>query len=676
MQYLNASQPKIQNRIEKLNNVRDTLKKEFFGIDEVIDRIIDLISSWYAIPEIQTKPFVINLWGMTGIGKTSLIDRMMQLLELKDSFFSFDLGERSRSSFRTLRDKLENIYKVRMHQQLVLSFDEFQYAKTINEESHEIIDSESRIIWEILGSGKFTIPIDYHDVHEIYRYNKFLQGRIKQNRVGNSPYINIPESEWRNIHDMEGYAYESLNQGPTLFSSIYLDPLHEIVGKDLYSRMELIDIILESNPEELIFKIFEWIRNLNFHRTVDCSRALIFIVGNLDEAYNVSGSLNPDIGADIFYEATKKISITKVKKVLQGRFRNEQIARLGNNHIIYPSLSSEAFRKIIDFELKKIPRKIRRVIPVDIEFDQSLKDLVYKEGVFPAQGVRPIHTTIDNLVGSNISKILYHGIINEIDFDKIILGASDLNLAIDFVKHDKIEATQIIALSLQIENRRYIRNAELQTVVAVHESGHAILSSLQLNDLPENIVSVSADDQSNGITTYNNTSAHKLLIKEDIIKLTAFNLGGYAAEKVIFGENKVTGGSSFDIDDATEFVSRMIKKAGLGSQLGNFGTINPKDALMLSDHKAELNQEIKALLLKAMELAETTLSDNIKLLVKCAEYLSKNSFMSKEKFKEYLEKFATYELNTEQNNGYYGKCLQQKISEVEQCVLNFTGTDD
>ena len=42
-----------------------------------------------------------------------------------------------------------------------------------------------------------------------------------------------------------------------------------------------------------------------------------------------------------------KVSISDIKEALKQRFRAEQIARLGNNLIKYPTLKKEHFIKII-----------------------------------------------------------------------------------------------------------------------------------------------------------------------------------------------------------------------------------------------------------------------------------------------------------------------------------------
>ena len=63
----------FNSKKEVLENARMILKKEFIGIDKPIDAVIDNINSWFMLSNIQERPFIINLWGLTGVGKTSLI---------------------------------------------------------------------------------------------------------------------------------------------------------------------------------------------------------------------------------------------------------------------------------------------------------------------------------------------------------------------------------------------------------------------------------------------------------------------------------------------------------------------------------------------------------------------------------------------------------------------------
>jgi cell division protease FtsH len=74
--------------------------------------------------------------------------------------------------------------------------------------------------------------------------------------------------------------------------------------------------------------------------------SIIFVLMNLDEAYNMSFDVDPDMLPDQFHKMTKKLTIVDMKEALKRRFRNEQIARFGNLFMIYPSFSSDSFKKL------------------------------------------------------------------------------------------------------------------------------------------------------------------------------------------------------------------------------------------------------------------------------------------------------------------------------------------
>ena len=78
---------------EILNNAAIQLKKEFVGIDDVIDRIVTSITSWFFFPEMQERPVIINLWGLTGMGKTSVVKRLSELIGFSEFYFHYDLGQ-------------------------------------------------------------------------------------------------------------------------------------------------------------------------------------------------------------------------------------------------------------------------------------------------------------------------------------------------------------------------------------------------------------------------------------------------------------------------------------------------------------------------------------------------------------------------------------------------------
>ena len=65
----------LDGRRKDLERASVQLKSEFFGMDNIIDKVISSMYTWYILPELITRPVIVNLWGMTGVGKTCLVRR-------------------------------------------------------------------------------------------------------------------------------------------------------------------------------------------------------------------------------------------------------------------------------------------------------------------------------------------------------------------------------------------------------------------------------------------------------------------------------------------------------------------------------------------------------------------------------------------------------------------------
>jgi len=166
----NLEQKKQQEIIEKqeiLNKTKTILKQEFIGIDTVIEQVIDALSSWYMFPEMQEKPVVINLWGLTGVGKSSLVARISELIGFQKKYYHFDLGEGNSKEWQIKR-QLEDIYEHVNGYPVLIALDEIQHARTINEQKEEIDKSSSRIIWQLIDNGKFQIKKINYNIEDLY----------------------------------------------------------------------------------------------------------------------------------------------------------------------------------------------------------------------------------------------------------------------------------------------------------------------------------------------------------------------------------------------------------------------------------------------------------------------------------------------------------------------------
>lgn len=340
----------IIKKRDLLTQASNNLKKEFFGIDSVIDQIIDSFSSWFFFPYIQDRPIVINLWGMTGVGKSRLIQKLINMLKLEEYYFSFDMSEVISHKSNMSRE-LISIHRSINDKPLILTFDEFQLARTVKESGEEVDRPESRLIWELIDSGQYKfVDYDYKYYHLFDFYHRIsslirlgvkvkngivIQGKsiikqeldVSEENPKEENLFFIPEREQSYICDLVPDRFNNITELRLQLSQL-----------DLAETINLLKNILDDSLKP---------KNLNL------SKSLIFIIGNLDEAYSMSGDFNPDIEADSFYEETKLIGVPKIKNALKRRFRKEQISRLGNTHIIYPSLDRQAFCRIISKELKK-----------------------------------------------------------------------------------------------------------------------------------------------------------------------------------------------------------------------------------------------------------------------------------------------------------------------------------
>ena len=81
----------LAQRSRQLQEIAAQLKTELFGIDTVIDRVIDSVRAWYVLPELVSRPVIVCLWGLTGTGKTQLVRRLAQLLGFYDRFIEVQM---------------------------------------------------------------------------------------------------------------------------------------------------------------------------------------------------------------------------------------------------------------------------------------------------------------------------------------------------------------------------------------------------------------------------------------------------------------------------------------------------------------------------------------------------------------------------------------------------------
>lgn len=113
------------------------------------------------------------------------------------------------------------------------------------------------------------------------------------------------------------------------------------------------------------------------------------------------------------YEETKK----EVMQILKKELRPEFINRI-DEIIVFHKLNDEEIRKIVDIMIAEVERRLKEQ-NIEIEVDDSVKDLIAKTGVDKAFGARPLRRTIQNLLEDKLAEEILDGNIQKNKVTKI-----------------------------------------------------------------------------------------------------------------------------------------------------------------------------------------------------------------------------------------------------------------
>jgi len=519
----------------------------------------------------------------------------------------------------------------------IFLFDEFQFNRSIREDGHELQNKPSRVIWQLLDDGR--IPV--------VRTCDFRIGAL-QSMIKNFSY-------WVN----RGLT---LNDGmvPPEFSDFFdgseTEEEEEPVAKFVFNMIELHSLLMVYDPRfENLHHLKSYIKGLNVDeifefindaldrsskpKWLDFSKSLFFIAGNLDEVYHLSKDQSPDVSPDEFHRSSLEIKLPHVKKALLKRFRSEQIARLGNNHIIYPSLSSAAFNLLIDAELKSIAFHYSQKAGLNISFETGVKEWVFKEGVVPTQGVRPLKSTIRYGVEDQMPKILSKIQFLEKEVDQIMI---DINggFEVRFMLANEVVDKSLYPLTEKVCSLKRNRNDDMQAIVAVHEAGHAVVHMSLFQELPVKILSVLADAESNGMIICKPINIFSLeVLRKEISGL----FGGYEAEALIYGVDLVSPGSAGDIEKATNLTMSLFKNNGFGGEL-----IRVAEFAEQYEHNYHnlgfIEDKVRVFLKEARKIARQILEKERRLLIEMARHLAQNTSLSQEEISSFVDEFGTQTL--------------------------------
>ncbi|MDP3794148.1 MAG: AAA family ATPase, partial [Candidatus Uhrbacteria bacterium] len=204
---------------------------------------------------------------------------------------------------------------------------------------------------------------------------------------------------------------------------------------------------------------------------------------------------------------------------------------------------------------------------------------------------------------------------------------------------DLIESIEKVMLGP--ERKSHMMNEEERKITAYHEGGHALVAHLLPHADPVQKVSIISRGRAAGYTIKLPTEDKHMRNRTEYAEDLAVMLGGYAAEKIFFGD--ITTGASSDMQQATKLVQNMVTQWGMSEKLGPRVYGERQDMIFLgreitesrdySESKAEIiDQEVDALITQALATATRIIADHKPAMDAMADYLIKNETIERDEF--------------------------------------------
>ncbi|QQR60535.1 ATP-dependent zinc metalloprotease FtsH [Candidatus Uhrbacteria bacterium] len=206
---------------------------------------------------------------------------------------------------------------------------------------------------------------------------------------------------------------------------------------------------------------------------------------------------------------------------------------------------------------------------------------------------------------------------------------------------DLIESIEKVMLGP--ERRSHLMNEEERKVTAYHEAGHALVAHVSPFADPVQKVSIISRGRAAGYTIKLPTEDRMMRRRQEYVEDIAMTLGGYAAEKVIFGD--LTTGASNDMQQATRLARNMVTQWGMSDVLGPRAYGHREEMIFLgreiqetrdySEDKAVLiDKEIDALIKQGLETATKIITDNRAAMDRIADHLVKHEIIERDDFEK------------------------------------------
>ncbi len=195
------------------------------------------------------------------------------------------------------------------------------------------------------------------------------------------------------------------------------------------------------------------------------------------------------------------------------------------------------------------------------------------------------------------------------------------------------------------ERKSHILSKKEKEIAAFHEAGHALVSTFSPDTEPVRKISIIARGMAAGYTLQVPSEEKKMKTKTGFTSEIATLLGGYCAEKIIFGE--MTTGASNDLQRASDLARRLVKEYGMSS-LGPIAFGEKEELTFLGKEISEqrnysekiaerIDEEVDVIIKGAQKNAEIILLKHKNLLDKVAQDLIEKEIIERDEYEKIIK---------------------------------------
>jgi cell division protease FtsH len=203
------------------------------------------------------------------------------------------------------------------------------------------------------------------------------------------------------------------------------------------------------------------------------------------------------------------------------------------------------------------PGRFDRQVMLDLPDIRDREEIlqVHSKGKPMAEGVnlRNIAERTPGFSGADLANILNEAAILAARINKKEIATEDLREAIEKVM-------------LGPQRKSHILSVKEKEITAYHEGGHALVGSVLPESDPVHKVTILSRGRAAGYTMKLPSEDRHLHTKSSFLDEIAALLGGYAAERLVFGE--LTTGASNDLKTATSMARKLVTTYGMSDEMG------------------------------------------------------------------------------------------------------------